>query len=157
MVRAEAVSKMQKIKDLYFHPTIINYFLICKLFSEVSSSTERLNLMTIKVIKREQIDVLKAQICSLFAKSGLGRKKKTFINGVSSWSVKHISLCWQTKEKWQLYICVSQFPTLVKKKCRDRRIKNLISQKHKVRNLQQWLGHNLSKWNHHWIHVFVLF
>lgn len=138
---------------------MISYFLICKLFPEVSSGTDRLNLMTIKVIKREQIDVLKAQICSQFAKSNVGKKnkKKTFINGVSCWSVKHIFLRWQNKEKWHLYICVSQFPTLVKKKCRDRRIKNLISQKHKWRNLQQWLGHNLSKWNHHWIHVFVLF
>lgn len=118
MVRAEAVSKMQKIKDLYFHPTMISYFLICKLFPEVSSGTDRLNLMTIKVMKREQIDVLKAQICSQFAKSNVGEKnkKKPFINGVSCWSVKHIFLRWQNKEKWHLYICVSQFPTLVKKK-----------------------------------------
>lgn len=48
--------------------------------------------------------------------SGKKTKKKTFINGVSCWSVKHIFLRWQNKEKWHLYICVSQFPTLVKKK-----------------------------------------
>lgn len=75
---------MQKIKNPYFHPTIIIYFVICKLYTEVCGASDRLKLMIIKLIKKEKIDVLKAQICSLFAKSTLlqwekyGQKSFTF-------------------------------------------------------------------------------
>lgn len=137
MVIAEAVCKMQKIKNLYFRSTIISYFLICKLYSEVCSASDTLNLMTIKVIS-ETIDLLKAQVCTLFAKSGL------FWTGVChNFSIK------VKNEGTGASKTLSKYAT--RNKCSN------LSEDSGVSSSWQWLRHHLPKWNHHWTHIFLVF
>lgn len=54
MAPAEAVSETHEIRDLYFCPTIISYFLICKVHLEVRGARDSwLNLVKINMNKEQ--------------------------------------------------------------------------------------------------------
>lgn len=54
MAPAEAVSETHEIRDLYFCPTIISYFLICKVHLEVRGTRDSwLNLVKINMNKEQ--------------------------------------------------------------------------------------------------------
>lgn len=83
MAPAEAVSETHEIRDLYFCPTIISYFLICKVHLEVPGARDSwLNLVKINMNKEQG------------RKSMLLERKQTLHlqKAVGGWEIKQSSM-----------------------------------------------------------------